>query len=184
MHEDSEFSEPGVGNDKRIIFFSKTVVVKLLNSLMWPDLELSAQAQWPHLRKDIEFIEGVQCRAMKLVSSLSNKNYEDRLRVLNLTALETRRLRGDLIEVLKVFKGIDNMVAQKFFELSIMLPSGYSLKLVKHWCHFDCRKFSLPLRVVNTSNSLNEELIACDTVKSFKSKLNEFFERLRIHISH
>jgi len=34
--------------------------------------------------------------------------YEDRLRMLGLTTLETRRLRGDFIEVFKFFKGSDN----------------------------------------------------------------------------
>jgi hypothetical protein len=67
-----------------------------------------------------------------LASSLRDKNYEDRLRALNLTTLEKRRLRGYLIEVFKVFKGIDNMEIQKFFELSSILTWGHSLQLVEH----------------------------------------------------
>jgi len=35
--------------------------------------------------------------------------YEDRLNILKLTTLEIRRLRGDLIEVFKMFKGFDNL---------------------------------------------------------------------------
>jgi len=34
--------------------------------------------------------------------------YEDRLNILKLTTLETRRLKSDLIEVFKMFKGLDN----------------------------------------------------------------------------
>jgi len=35
--------------------------------------------------------------------------YEDRLNILKITTLKTRRLRGDLIEVFKMFKGFDNL---------------------------------------------------------------------------
>ena len=62
-----------------------------------------------HFQKDIDLIEGVQRRATKLISDLKDKSYENRLRILNLTTLETRRLRGDLIEVFKIFKGFDNL---------------------------------------------------------------------------
>jgi len=40
--------------------------------------------------------------------------YEDRLRMLGLTTLETRRLRVDLIEVFKFFKGFDNVTYTDF----------------------------------------------------------------------
>ena len=36
-------------------------------------------------------------------------NHTDRLQKFGLTTLETRRLRGDLIEVFKMFKGFDNI---------------------------------------------------------------------------
>jgi hypothetical protein len=41
---------------------------------------------------------------MKLVGSLKDKNYEDRI----------RRLRGDSTEEFRIFKGIDNLDALKF----------------------------------------------------------------------
>jgi hypothetical protein len=51
----------------------------------------AVQAWRPHLRKDIELIEGVQRRVTKLVVDLKGKGYEDRLRMLGLQTLETRR---------------------------------------------------------------------------------------------
>jgi len=41
--------------------------------------------------------------------------YEDRLKNFKLTTLETRRLRGVLIEVLKMFKGFDNLDPLMFY---------------------------------------------------------------------
>jgi hypothetical protein len=52
---------------------------------------------------------------MKLVSSLRDKNYKDRLRAFNLTTLETLRLRSDLLEVFMIFKGIDSLETQKLY---------------------------------------------------------------------
>ena len=45
--------------------------------------------------------------------------------------METRRLRGDLIEVFKIFKGFDNLDPSKFFYLSQARTRGNSLKLIK-----------------------------------------------------
>jgi hypothetical protein len=54
-------------------------------------------------------IEGVQRRATKLIKSLKDETYEYRLKKLHLTSMETRRLGGDLMEVFKMFKGVDNL---------------------------------------------------------------------------
>jgi hypothetical protein len=93
----------------------KDVILQLYKSLVRPHLEYSIQAWRPHFQKDIDLIEGVQRRATKLISDLKDKSYENRLRILNLTTLETRRLRGDLIEVFKIFKGFDNLDPTVFF---------------------------------------------------------------------
>jgi hypothetical protein len=73
--------------------FSDEVVLRLFKSLVRPQLEFAVQALRPHLKKDIAFIEGVQGRATNLVHHLRDFQYEDRLRALHLTTLDTRLLR-------------------------------------------------------------------------------------------
>ena len=56
----------------------------------------------PYRKKDIDMrIERVQRRATKMIPKLRNISYEMRLKECGLTTLETRKLRGDQIEVFK-----------------------------------------------------------------------------------
>ena len=57
-------------------------------------------------------------RSTRLMTSDKSLSYTDRLQKFGLTTLETRRLRGDLIEVFKMFKGFDNITLNDFFKLS------------------------------------------------------------------
>ncbi|MGE5822000.1 MAG: RNA-directed DNA polymerase [Nitrososphaerota archaeon] len=152
----------------------REVILQLYKSLVRPHLEYSIQAWRPHFQRDIGLIEGVQRRATKLIACLRDKSYEERLEQLNLTTLETRRLRGDLIEVFKIFKGLDKLDPLKFFELSNAPTRGHSLKLVKPRCRLDVRKFSFAQRVVDVWNSLNDDMVACDSVNGFKKRLDKF----------
>ena len=54
-------------------------------------------------------LERVQRRATKMIPKLRNISYEIRLRECGLTTLETRRLRGDQIEVFKILNGCENI---------------------------------------------------------------------------
>ena len=77
----------------------------LYNTLIRPLLEYCVQAWSPHLRKDIDLLENVQRRATKLVWRLKNMDYETRLKELNLTSLEDRRTRGDMIYTYRLING-------------------------------------------------------------------------------
>ena len=96
-------------------YLNKENMLILYKSLVRPHLEYSVHAWRPHYRKYIDLIEKVQRRAAKLIPQLKDKSYEERLTFLELITLETRRLRGDLIEVFKIFKGYDDLQPNNFF---------------------------------------------------------------------
>ena len=65
--------------------------------------------------KDEDMLKGVQRRATKIISSLRNLSYKERLKRLGMYSLRYRRLRGDMIEVLKVIHGIDKVNLGELF---------------------------------------------------------------------
>ena len=72
-------------------------------------------------------IEKVQRRATKLVSSLRELSYEERLRKLKLPTLAYRRLR-DLIQVYKIMKGINDIQRES---LTLFQMAAQERKLVQ-----------------------------------------------------
>ena len=79
----------------------------MFNCFVRPHLEYCVSVWSPYLVKDIECLEKVQRRATKLVQGLKYKQYEDRLKLLGITSLQKRRIRGDLIQVLRIVKGFE-----------------------------------------------------------------------------
>jgi len=152
----------------------KDIILQLFKSLVRPQFEYSVQARRPHFQKDIDLIEVVHSRATKLITSLKQKTYEERLRLLNLQTLETRRIRGDLIEVFKMFKGFENLDPCMFFKLNTAPTTWHSFKLIKPRCHLYVRKYSFAHRVIDIWNSLEESTIACDSINGLKGRIDKF----------
>ena len=87
----------------------KNIILSLYKSLVRPHLDYCVQAWRPHLKKDIEKIERVQRRAPRLREECKGINYEARLKFCNLTILEARVLRADLLEVYKIMNKIEGL---------------------------------------------------------------------------
>jgi len=148
------------------------IMLRLYQTLVRPKLEYCVQAWRPYLKKDIDLLEKVQRRATRLMTSDKSLSYTDRLQKFGLTTLETRRLRGDLIEVFKMFKGFDNIALNDFFKLSSTTLRGHTLKIYKPQVNLDVRKFFFTVRIIDVWNSLPVSLINCETVATFKKHLD------------
>ena len=101
---------------RNITYREKSWIVPLYKAIFRPHFKYCIQAWSPYLRKDIDMLEKIQKRTTKLIPGLRDIRYEERLKECGLTTLETRRLRGDQIEVfmiLNVYENIDSNIFSK-----------------------------------------------------------------------
>ena len=89
-----------------------------------PNLEYAVQVRNPRLIGDIERLEKVQLRATKTPSKLSKLSYEPRLAELGLTSLKDRRVRGDLIQMFKIMKGLEVVEWEKHLNIKEQEQEG------------------------------------------------------------
>ena len=154
----------------------KRLIIPLYISLVRPHLEYCIQAWRPHMRKYIDKLERVQRRETRLISEISQLSYEERLQQCRLTTLETRRIRGDQIEVFKIMHGYEELNKDMFFKIkNDSRTRGHSLALVKRHSRLDVRKYTFSQRVVNDWNKLPEECVNATSVNMFKNRIDQYF---------
>jgi ribonuclease P/MRP protein subunit RPP40 len=80
---------------------------------------LCIQAVGPDTVADKLCLEMVEMRAVKMVSDIGGGTYTDKLAKLNLTTLEERRWRGDMIWTWRIMTGKDMVKVETWFDLEV-----------------------------------------------------------------
>ena len=144
----------------------------LYKTYVRPHLEYGQQACYPYLSKDIDMVEKVQRRATKLVRSLENLSYEERMKKLKLYSLEDRRLRADMIAVHKITHGLTDINMSKLFTFAEnSVTRGHSYRLTAPKCtKTEIRRNFFSQRTVVPWNKLKEEIVSSLTTEEFKRK--------------
>ena len=78
-------------------------------SLVRPHLEFASTVWNPYLKGDIDILERIQRKAIRIPASMRGFEYEDRLKKWGLTTLEERRKKGDLIQMYKVHNELESI---------------------------------------------------------------------------
>ena len=124
--------------------------------------------------------------ATPLSGSVQHISYEMRIKECGLTTLETRRLRGDPIEVFKILDGYENIERNMFIlngyenidrNMFFLVKEerrtrGHGITLAKKQCRVDIRKFELSQRTINEWNRLSADCVGACSVNMFKHKID------------
>eukprot|EP00061_Rhincodon_typus_P014884 g42244.t1 len=79
-------------------------------------------------------MEKIQKRFTRMLLGMEGLSYKERLDKLGLWSLESRRLRGDLIEVYKIMTGIDKVNGRCLFQRVWDFKNKWHIfKAVGHW---------------------------------------------------
>ena len=147
------------------------IILNLYKTLVRPHLEYCVQVWNPYLQKDKDALERIQRRVTKMIKGMRNLQYEERLKRCNMTTLEKRRCRGDLIETFKIMTGGVTMDGSRFFQMANKEGlRGHRYKLSKRTDGVMKQRF-FSGRVVNPWNELSDETVSVGTVEDFKKKL-------------
>ena len=94
------------------------VFIRLYKQYVRPHLEFSTQAWAPWLEQDKAILEKVHKRAVGMVSGLQERDYEGRLRELDLESLEERRHQADMLMTYKIIHGNGGLDLSTWFAVA------------------------------------------------------------------
>jgi len=147
---------------------SMMMMMTMMNTVM--------SAVWsPHRIDLVNKLEDVQRRFTRKLNGLANLPYAKRLEILGLDALQTRRIKSDLVHCYSIVYGHSCMKPGDFFVLhssiSTSITRGRNLKLFKPQCSLDVRKYSFTYRIIDILNSLSSDIVNACSISVFKHKL-------------
>ena len=161
-------------NRRTITYKEKQLIVPLYKAIVRPRLQYCIQAWRPYRKKDIDKLERIQRRATKMIPEFRDLSYESRLLQRSLTTLETRRLRGDQVEMFKIVSGYEDVDRNMFFKLKEdSRTRGQKAALVKEQCRLDMRKYSFSQRVINEWNKLPNDCVNASSVNMFNNRMTD-----------
>ena len=155
---------------RNFIYLDEDTFVMLYKSLVKSHLEYANSVWNPH-RLGLKISKKFRCVQLNQLLVLRTS-----LKRLKLPTLKYRRVRGDKIEVYKIFTNkYDSRVNLYTEKQQDSITRGHSLQLVNNRYHYDLRKFSFSPRIANVWNSLTEIVISADTTDTFKNRLDKFW---------
>ena len=152
-----------------------------------PHLEYGEAVWSPHLIRNIDALENVQVRATKLVDGLSNLEYPERLKRLDLPTLVFRRKRGDIIEMFKHFHQYDKSTLAPSF-----MPRKRPSRQHRFQLHTPQMRDGVTgpqsnfffQRTVKIWNELSKHVVGAKDVNQFKNRLDEAWSEDPLKYDH
>jgi ribonucleases P/MRP protein subunit RPP40 len=152
------------------------VFLKLYTQYVRPHLEFATPAWSPWLQSDIQVLEKVQEKAVKMITGLTGKDYLSRCKELGIETLKERRHIQDMAQVYKLVHGMDKVNRIKLFE---HVPEGRTrlaadrLNVQATASRTDIRMNFFTQRVVNSWNSISANVKTSVNVHVFKNNYRQ-----------
>ena len=167
-----------------VSFRDKECFMDLYQTYVRPHLEYAVAAWSPWSQGDKDILEGVQRRAVMMVTNLKGKDYSQRLEELGITTLEERRERGDLIQAYKVLTGKERVSFQTWFQMCAALEDRRGTRAREGMFNverlegrLELRKNFWSVRVADKWNQLPDLVKSANNVNSFKNGLDNWTEK-------
>ena len=147
--------------------------VRLYKQYVRPHLEFCTQAWSPWNEEDKCCLEKVQQKAIKMVSGLRMRTYEERLRELGLTTLEERRHQADMAMVHKIVHRQSGLEPETWFEMAGARCNTRSaadpLNIVVKHGRLDVRREFFTMRVIESWNEIPPDVKAVESAARFRA---------------
>jgi hypothetical protein len=159
---------------KNFHYRDRFTFVKLYKQYVRPHLEFAVPAWSPWLKGDKEILEGVQEKAVKMVSGLKGTTYVERCEELGLDTLEKRRQDQDMGLVYKI---IASQPENELFKMANRDNAPRTRQatatrgLMGQFARTDPRKQSFTIRTVERWNGLPDNLRQAKNQETFKRDL-------------
>ena len=166
-----------------VSYRDKTTFLKLYKVYVRPHLEYCQAAWSPWTEGNKKVLEQVQQRAIRMISNLKGRVYEDRLREVGLTTLVERRRRGDMITMYRLMSGKDRVDSNLWFDMANQREGATSTRQVRGHLNVDIpqpgrlqmRRSQFSQRVALDWNSLPDWVKQAQTVDNFKNNLDKYW---------
>ena len=160
----------------------REVFLRLYKQYVRPHLEFSSSVWSPWTNADINALEDVQMKAVRMISGLRSNEYEGKLAELKLWSLAKRREMFDLVQMYKIAYNIGDVKCNITFQRDLQRRNmtrnqNDSLNLVKKNARLDCRKNFFTNRIVNAWNLVPSNIKQSSTVKIFKNRLTAWINQ-------
>jgi len=154
-------------------FINREAFEVLYGVLVRPKLEYAIQLWSPYQVGQKDNIERTQRRATKLVKSIKNRSYQERLRYLNLMTTQERRDRGDSIMTYNILNNNLDLGKYKLVMSKEQRTRGHSLKLEVSRSRTEIRRNFFTNRIVNRWNKLRQETVNRTSTDAFKKAYDQ-----------